>query len=226
MMAIINSRPQPWKLDCGFCGISAKPAEDVSVNHGQYKVRVIKCAGCFEDTIIAFKFGNIQHNGNSIWAQRLWPISGRSPKAFKNTAPELVKDYGEACAVLSLSPKSSAALARRVLQSVLKKQNYASKDLANQIDAILNEQDGSKRLPTYISNSLDAVRNYGNFSAHRITDATTLQLIDVEEGEAEWCCDLVELLFDHFYERPAIEKDRIDALNAKLANAGKPEAKR
>lgn len=224
-MTIMAKAPDVWKLSCPFCGVSAVPAEKASINLGVFGFTVIKCSACLEHTIFGSKYQNVAHNTGPIWSQRVWPISGRSPRPFENTDPEMVKDYAEACAVLSISPKSAAALARRVLQSVLRKQDYASKDLAAQIDAVLKETDGSKRLPIYISKSLDAVRNYGNFSAHRINDKTTLELIDVEAGEAEWCCDLVEQLFDHFYERPAIESAKILALNEKLKKAGKPEIK-
>jgi hypothetical protein len=72
---------------------------------------------------------------------------------------------------------------------------------------------------------VDGIRNFGNFSAHPVTDATTLQIIDVEPHEAEWCLEIVEECFQHFYVRPALAKARKDALNAKLLAAKKPPAK-
>ena len=50
----------------------------------------------------------------------------------------------------------------------------------DQINAVLGEQDASKSLPSALHDTVDAIRNFGNFSAHPITDATTLQIIDVE----------------------------------------------
>ncbi|MDP2293956.1 MAG: DUF4145 domain-containing protein [Pseudolabrys sp.] len=138
---------------------------------------------------------------------------------------DIASDYVEAAQVLPISAKASAALARRCLQSVLRGEGYAQNDLSQQIDAALAEQDMRKALPSGVHSIVDAIRNFGNFSAHRITDRTTLQLIDVEPHEAEYCLDILDAVFDHYYVRPAHAKRMKDALNAKLAAAKKPAAK-
>jgi hypothetical protein len=69
------------------------------------------------------------------------------------------------------------------------------------------------------------IRHFGNFSAHPTEDVTTLQIIDVEPGEAEWCLDILEDMFEHFYVRPADAAARNTALDAKLAAAGKLPSK-
>ena len=80
-------------------------------------------------------------------------------------------------------------------------------------------------LPTALHEMIDAIRNVGNFGAHRITDKTTLQVIDVEPHEAEFCLDIIEGLFDHYYVKPALTEQRMTELNKKLTAAGKPPAK-
>jgi hypothetical protein len=102
---------------------------------------------------------------------------------------------------------------------------YKAKDLAKQVDAILNENDVRKSLPRSLHDSIDAIRNFGNFSAHPINEQTTLQIIDVEPEEAEWCLEILEEMFEHFYERPAVAAAKKAALDAKLAAAGKPPTK-
>ena len=89
----------------------------------------------------------------------------------------------------------------------------------------MNESDTTKSLPTSLHKTIDAVRNFGNFSAHPITEMSSLQIVEVEAEEAEWCLEIVEQLFDHYYVRPASNAKRIDELNKKLANAGKPPMK-
>ena len=89
--------------------------------------------------------------------------------------------------VLADSNKASAALSRRCLQAILRNQGYTQKDLAQQIDALLGEQDPAKAIPTALRETVDVIRNFGNFSAHPVTDQTTIQIIDVELGEAQWC---------------------------------------
>jgi hypothetical protein len=73
--------------------------------------------------------------------------------------------------------------------------------------------------------TVDGIRNFGNFSAHPTDDKTTLQVIDVEPHEAEWCLEIIEDLFEYFYVGPAVAKARKAALDAKLAAAGKPLSK-
>jgi hypothetical protein len=139
--------------------------------------------------------------------------------------PEVPKpiatDYAEACRVLPLSAKASAALSRRCLQAILNDKGYKSSDLARQIDQLLN----ARVLPSHIHENVDAIRGFGNFSAHHINDKTSLQVIDVEPQEAEWCLEILETLFDHFYVGPTKAKKAKGALNAKLKAAGKPPSK-
>src|SRR5208283_3742535 len=145
----------------------------------------------------------------------------RSP--LPNEVPEeYASDYREACLTLPDSPKASAALSRRCLQNVLReKANVKASDLAKEIQQILDEG----KLPSQLLQSLDAVRNIGNFAAHPIKSKTTGEIIDVEPGEAEWNLDVLEALFDYFFVQPAILQAKRDALNAKLKEAGKPEMK-
>ena len=89
----------------------------------------------------------------------------------------------------------------------------------------MSETDASKALPNYIRDVIDAIRNFGNFAAHPITDETSLQIIDVDPDEAEWCLQIVENLFEHYYITPARNRGNIDKLNSTLKKAGKPEAK-
>ena len=85
---------------------------------------------------------------------------------------------------------------------------------------MLNEPDPAKAIPSALRQTVDAIRNFSNFSAHSITDQTTLQVIEVEPGEAEWCLDILEEMFDHYYVKPAQAAARKAALNVKLAAAG------
>ena len=102
---------------------------------------------------------------------------------------------------------------------------YKAKDLAKEICLLLNETDPKKALPHKLRETVDAIRNFGNFSAHPIDDKTTLQVIDVEPHEAEWCLETIEELFEHFYVGPAAAKAKKAALNMKLAAGAKPPAK-
>ena len=52
-----------------------------------------------------------------------------------------------------------------------------------------------------------------------------MQVIDVEPEEAEWCLDILAMMFDHFYVQPAQAAARKAQLDAKLTAAGKPPSR-
>jgi len=80
-------------------------------------------------------------------------------------------------------------------------------------------------LPSYIAESLDAIRSIGNFAAHPIKRQSTGEIVDVEPGEAEWNLDVLEVLFDFYFVAPDRTKARRNALDKKLADIGKPPVK-
>jgi hypothetical protein len=136
---------------------------------------------------------------------------------------KITEDYKEACLVLADSPKASAALSRRCLQNILRDHaKVKHQDLSKEIDEVL----ASKQLPSHLANDIDAVRNYGNFAAHPIKSTKTGEIVDVEPGEAEWNLDVLEGLFDFYFVGPAESKKKREALEKKLADAGKPSLKK
>ena len=187
------------------------------------RLDVTECPECQSPIV---KLIRVNISEFTIVSERLlYPTSVARGFSGTGVPGELMQDYREACDVLVISPKASAAMSRRVLQLVLNGQGYPGRNLAAQIDNLLKETDPTKVLPSNIKSSVDAIRNFGNFSAHPINDATTLQVIDVEPHEAEWCLEIVERLFDHFYVAPAADAKRLADLNEKLSQAGKPAAK-
>lgn len=136
---------------------------------------------------------------------------------------EMVKsDYIEACLVLTDSPKASAALSRRALQHILReKLNVKHQDLSKEIQEAI---DGNL-LPAELSENLDVIRNIGNFAAHPLKSKSSGEVVDVEPGEAEWNLEVLEDLIEYTFVRPARAKAKIEKLNEKLRDTGKPEIK-
>lgn len=146
-------------------------------------------------------------------------ISDRVPEALK-------EEYGEACQVLPISPKASAALSRRILQAMLEERGYESDVLAQQIEAAMNESSPDKVLPISIRPKIDAIRHVGNFAAHPMADTTTSEIINIEYEEAEWCLEIIEDLFDHYYNTNyEQEVERIALLNEKLRRANRRQVR-
>ncbi len=116
-------------------------------------------------------------------------------------------------------------MSRRCLQGVLTERGYKGGDLAKQVEQLLAETDPKKVLPGDLREYVDAIRNFGNFGAHPINDVTTLQIIEVDQGEAEWCIEIAEQLMNYYYERPTELAAKIVAANAKFKGGGKPGIK-
>lgn len=186
---------------------------------GKWRYRTAHCPACDKWII---EIG--EHADPMRWRQ-VYPVGSSRGPVPGEVPKDIAKDYVEACMVLPLSAMASAALSRRCLQNVLHRNGYKGKDLFSEIDLLLNETDPTKALPRKVRETVDAIRNFGNFSAHPIDDKSSLQIIEVEDHEAEWCLEIVEELFEHFYVGPAQAAAKKAALNAKLKSAGKPPAK-
>ena len=181
-----------------------------------------KCPACYNPTII-IDLVDVEYPQEPLMQNQAYP-QFPSRKFAVDAVPEAFKeDYVEACKVLPVSAKASAALSRRILQAILSDQGYTGKRLIQQIDSVLEEESLAKTLPLSIRETIDAVRNLGNLAAHQTTDKSGLQVIDVDHDEAEWCLEIIEALFVHYYDTPSTKDiKRVANLSAKLANANKP----
>lgn len=177
------------------------------------------CSVCREPvvTLIA-RSGGVDSEEQAVL---VWPrVAYRAP--VPAGVPDGVRaDYEEAALVLPVSPKASAAMSRRCLQNLLiEKENVPDGDsLAQQVEAVMG------RYPAYISENIDAIRNFGNFSTHPIKATETAQIIEVDDHEAEWLLEIIEQLLAYYYVEPELSRRKREALNRKLKGAGKPPMK-
>jgi len=152
----------------------------------------------------------------------VWPKGASRPPVAPDVPNQFAEDYAEACLVLPDSPKASAALSRSCLQNVLRevaKVKHGS--LSDEIKQVID----SGQLPSHLVDSIDAIRNIGNFAAHPIKSEKSGEIVPVEPGEAEWNLDVLESLFDFYFVQPAVIKRKRAELNKKLKDAGKKEMK-
>lgn len=223
---------------CPHCGVSVR-FERIAVEiHGHAytasdTIRLVTPAGyALEMTCAACPAcGRPLVLGGKVWGgnkieQRidslLWPDTAARPvpKQVEDEAPSLAADFREAVSVFPKSKKASAALSRRCLQYILReKAGTKSDNLSKQIEQVLPD------LPPHLASTIDAIPQVGNFAAHPIKADSTGQIVDVEEGEAEWLLDVLDALFDHYYVAPAKAAAKRDALNKKLQDLGKSPLK-
>jgi len=150
----------------------------------------------------------------------LYPLGSGRPPVPSEVPPTIAEDYNEACLTLPLSPKASSALSRRCLQAVLREKGGSPKNnLNDQIDEVY------PKLPSHLQESLDAVRQIGNFAAHPTKSKSTGEIVAVLPNEAEWNLDTLEALFDFYYVQPTKIEQKRKALDKKLKDAMKPPLK-
>jgi len=217
---------------CPFCSISYHD-EIIDAYHfekgdilGYYEIKVRKCPECQKMNLTLIRHSPIHDGGSSplfnSTSTLIYPRSTNRPPCHPDVPMDFAEDYNEACLTLDLSPRASAALSRRCLQHVLEEQGKVKPDnLSNEIAEILK----SHSLPSYISDSIDAIRAIGNFGAHPIPNKITGIIVPVEPGEAEWTLDILEDLFDFYFIGPAKTAKKRLAIDKKLSDAGKPPLK-
>ncbi|MEK3698232.1 DUF4145 domain-containing protein [Paenibacillus sp. FSL R10-2199] len=228
------------KMLCPHCGTSFKVQESETVHHEKakeyqeyeetvagYEIESFVCPEC-SDMIVILRYGRLvplgAHSYHMI-KQEILTEKTIFPKTadmdLSDYVPEKYrKDYREAGLILPISPKASAAICRRMLQQILRDEfQIQKKDLYQEIEEFIQRQG----VPSYIADSVDAVRNIGNFAAHPLKSKQTGEIMDVEDGEAEWLLNVLDALFDYTFVQPIKLQERQDSLNTKLRELGKGE---
>jgi hypothetical protein len=186
------------------------------------EVLYTKCPACGRTILMLSQFTGGPPGSNRREQTTLLYPKTQARKIQPDVPDRYSKKYAQACAIVNDSPEASAALSRRILQTLLREHACVKpSDLANEIQEVLD----SHQLPGHLAEAIDAVRNVGNFGAHPIKSKNTGEIVEVEAGEAEWLVDVLEGLFDFYIVQPAILAKKKAALNAKLAASGKPPMK-
>jgi len=218
----ISVRFEPVRIASGGSKYgNIDPLQYISPSNHYIEVRSAACPACGRIILVAQALKESEQRTVRIETQ-LFPDTGNRPVPAEvdREAPQLATDFREAVSVFPKSKKASAALARRCLQFILSTKGGAHyKDLAKQIDEVLPS------LPSGLADNVDAIRQVGNFAAHPMKSERSGELIDVEDGEAEWLLDVLEELFEYFFVAPARAAARRSALNDKLSAIGKPPLK-
>lgn len=126
---------------------------------------------------------------------RRWELEPEANiKVFPKYVPEsILQDYKEAKLIVNISPKASATISRRCLQTMIR-DFWAIKDkksLHHEIEAIKDKID------TNMYDAIMALKSIGNIGAHPEKDINII--VDVEPGEAEELVWLIETLIEDWY---------------------------
>ena len=144
------------------------------------------------------------------------PIPGSNAKVFPDYVPVAIRnDYAEACAIRSLSPKSSATLARRALQGMIRDfWNITKYNLKLGIEAL------KEKVDPLVWQAIDEVREVGNIGAHM--EKNINHIVEVEPDEADKLIGLVEYLVDDWYVNRRNRQEQLEVVGG-LAREKKGE---
>lgn len=221
-------------MQCPHCSIAFNTGHASTTIHredlgkdvdGAWSIQRVLCPTCQKCILTLIKTKGVVSMGRGPHLQethRLIRPAGATRLCPKEVPAPIAEAFQEATEVLPVSAKASAALSRRCLQTVIHTAaNIKRATLDQEIQALLD----TNGLPSHLATDVDAIRNIGNFGAHPIKSTNTGEIVDVEPNEAEWNLDVLEGLFDFYYVQPDVSKKRREALNAKLADAGKKPIK-
>lgn len=204
--------------------------EHPSIKQYGYDIAHGFCPECNQFIVLLRSGRYWSHDFNDEGARKLTEILSQQV-IFPRTALKKIEaevpdgyrmEFQEAYSVLQVSPRASAAMSRRLLQTILREKfGIKKRNLADEIDEFLS----IPGIPSYLSQEVDAIRNVGNFASHPIKNTQTGEIVEVEPGEAEWLIDVLDALFDFAFIQPARMEKRRNQLNEKLASAGKPQMK-
>jgi len=149
-------------------------------------------------------------SGNLLSWWNLLPESIAKPQP--DYIPTAIRDdYFEGCRIRELSPKASAALARRCLQGMIRDFCKIQKGrLIDEIEELRKRVDQSTSPQGVTHESVDAidhVRSIGNIGAHMEKDVNLI--IDIDPGEAQALIELIEMLFVEWYVARKQRQDRL-----------------
>lgn len=104
----------------------------------------------------------------------------------------ILEDYQEACAIVDLSPKASATLARRALQGMIRDfWDIKENNLSKAIKAL------EEKITTDEWEAIDGIRKIGNIGAHMESDINTIVEVNPEEGLV--LIEMIEMFLDEWY---------------------------
>ena len=168
----------------------------------------MECPGC-KNHLLKFTRG-IDNNRNEEgflipFGQTREPLSNLIPKEYSEL-------YNESSAVLNHSPRASAALSRTCLELLLTKYGKAKqKNLFDKIEHVIN----LNTLSSETNDLLNVIRKMGNVAVHSKISEHPGEIIKVEFEDAEWCLDILDLLFDNFIIKSDKNKKKLEGFNKK-----------
>ena len=180
---------------------------------------VATCPSCHEVLVyleegryVATEHGNRPETDQVRWVRP--PAPARPlPTEIDQTFRD---DFAEAERVLPISPNASAALARRLLQRIIRETTGITRNTLYQEIGVFIEE---KSPPADLARTLDEIREFGNTGAHPERDSAGV-VFDVEPAEAAYTLDAVEQVLDWLVVQPARREEQRATFDRRREEAG------
>ncbi len=128
------------------------------------------------------------------------PLGSGRPRLSSDVPAEFESEYHTACEILAISPQSSAAISRRLLQRFFAAQSGAADAELSELIAAATE---STEMQPYLRGALHTLVGLANLEPQSEKSLRPHTLIPVKPGEAEWILDVLQNLFEVHYVQPA-----------------------
>lgn len=162
----------------------------------------------------------IEEARGGVPSDRVVVPAARSVKEFADVPGDILSDYAEAVQVLEISPNASAALARRCLQSAIRRVLGKGENKGNLREEIAEFREKGTA-PPYLKEGLDEIRILGNAGAHPGLDAHTSMIVNVDPGDAKWLLRILEEMFRHCFVAPREFERRASGREKSVGGSGR-----
>jgi hypothetical protein len=141
------------------------------------------------------------------------PLGSGRPRLAGDVPAEFESEYHTACEILAISPESSAAISRRLLQRFFAAQSEAADVELSQLIAAATD---SAEMQPYLREALRTLVALAKLEPHSEKSLRPHTLAAVQPGEAEWTLDVLQNLLEARYVQPARLQRLQSALEEKV----------
>lgn len=158
-------------------------------------------------------------DGRALWFEKqlLYPENSDAPPVSPDMPAELRRDYEEAAAIFSKSPRAAAALLRMCVEGLIKK--ITEKDTFDKAIVALQ----ARGIPPQIQLALDVIRQNGNEVLHagqlygEDNEATVAMLFKLVNSVVTWAITEQRQLQELYEQIPEDKRQRLEKRRAEDA---------
>ncbi len=147
------------------------------------------------------------------------PLGSGRPRLAGDVPAEFESDYHTACEILAISPESSAAISRRLLQRFFAARSEGH-DL--ELSELISTATDSAEMQPYLREALRTLIALAKLEPGSEKSLRPHTLIPVQPGEAEWSLDVLQNLLEAHYVQPARLQRLQNALEEKVGPLAPP----